>query len=167
MCEVVSLGQNDGGVARADPSGRILWPAAAGIGVGLCALWAGCCAWDLSTIANNVNRDVAAISAGWPAGYSTGDEGTPADALQHCMGACEANQHPGSCKFSFLARMAVNSFETCQGTQFDTLSDLDNNAIGFSIKGDCRTGCLERLRAGALLCASSTPTTVFFCPRLP
>ena len=157
----------DSPLIRIDPSGKF-WPyVIGGAAVAAAVTISACCLADMAKIRFNTNKIIDGIHAKWPPGYSTQGEGTPYDALQHCIGACEANQHPGSCGSSAVARAGVNYFETYQGQQFDTQSDLANNASGFAITGDCTTGCLKALKEHNLLCTPNPDGVTFACPSPP
>ena len=149
-----------------DPSGNSPW---FWIGIacfaGLVALGAYlmCCGWDLNQIRGETDERVDDILSGWPPGYSTDGEGTPYDALQHCIGACEANQNPGSCGSSAIVRCLINNNEDDDTNEGK--SDLKNNKAGYGITGDCKAGCLALLNAGKLSCFSTTG--LFSCPPLP
>ena len=135
---------------RTDPNGRGWQFPAAGGGVLLLGFLAICCVKHVTEIAAATNKKVEQIQAGWPPGYSTLAEGSPADAMQHCIGACEAYQNPGPCLSSSFVRRSIDGNENPNTN--DGASDLKNNQIGYGITGDCQKGCLAALKAGKLSC---------------
>jgi hypothetical protein len=122
-----------------------------------------CCIKHITEIVVETNDKVTTIQAGWPPGYSTLGEGTPADAIQHCIGACEANQHPGACLSSRFVRNRIDAQE--DPSTNDGASDLKNNQSGYGITGDCQAGCLAALKAGTLSCFNENG--LFLCPPPP
>ena len=138
-------------VNHVDPDGRVI----------LQSVWAACCAKHLTGIGVQANQRVIAIMNTWPSTYSTGGEGTPVDAIQHCLGACMASQNPGICTGPG-ARAAINARDKGEP------NDLENNKIGFGISGDCESGCLEALRNGKLTCGGTSPKDPAYpCPPPP
>jgi hypothetical protein len=98
---------------------------------------------------------VVKTCSAWPTEYCNWpSEADPGDALQHCIGACNANQHPGPCCFSSVARQLVNLIDVGK-TDDDSKNDLKNNDVGFAVKGDCTEGCLQALKDGKLWCEST------------
>jgi RHS repeat-associated protein len=153
---------------QVDPHGQL--PRVVVVGGGLViiggAVWSLCCLAHMGEIATQANGIVANVMGAWPPGYSTTAEGTPADALQHCIGACMANQNPGaSCLWSSaLVRRGIDAMEN--GGTPDDRNDLANNAVGYGITGNCRTGCLSALQSGRLSCFT-TQRGLFRCPPPP
>lgn len=144
-----------------DPDGCswIIW---GGIGVIAGGVWAICCISHMGDIANQANQTVRGIMSGWPPGYSTGAEGTPADAMQHCIGACVANQNPGACLISAIVRAGINASDSREP------NDQANDQTGFGIAGDCAAGCNQALQNGQLTCGGTSPTDPSFpCPPPP
>ena len=122
-------------------------------------VWSLCCLAHMGDIGNQANQTVKGIMDGWPSGYSTGAEGTPADAMQHCIGACMANQHPGACAFSFIVRAGIKASDKGEP------NDQANDQIAFGITGDCVAGCKQALQKGQLTCGGTSPTVPSFpCP---
>jgi RHS repeat-associated protein len=148
-------------ISYVDPDGQFHWsiPVVGGILVG--GAWAICCELHMGEIARDANAIVSGVMTGWPPGYSTGAEGTPADALQHCIGACMANQDPGICTAP-IARAGINWSDRGEP------NDLANNGVGFGITGDCQANCLQALRDGRLTCGGTSATDPSYpCPAPP
>ncbi len=91
-------------------------------------------------------------------------EGSTADALRHCIGACMANQHPGACISSRYVRSRIQARENGQGLNHQM--DRANNQTGFGITGDCVQGCINALRNGGLQCFGQGDTQTSPC-RMP
>ena len=85
-----------------------------------------CCIKHLLNIREKTNDDITQIWTSWPYGYDTGDEGGPSDALQHCIGSCRANQHPGFCLSSAAVRTAINWLDY-QSDAPDRLNCIDDD----------------------------------------
>jgi RHS repeat-associated protein len=142
----------------ADTSGlAIQWTVPAAVLLLLGAAWAVCCAAHMGEIATRANEIVNGITANTGSnGYWGGNEGSPADALQHCIGACMANQNPGACLSSAFVRTGINQSDKNEP------NDLNNNDVGFGISGDCQSGCLTALREGRLTCGGTSPSVPAF-----
>ena len=152
----------NGPTHQVDTDGRISMAVWVTIGVGAAGtIWALLCADTMLDRINQANTAVAAVAAGWTAGYSTTAEGTPMDALQHCIGTCMAIQRPGCCPRFLIRSQRARADRNEPG-------DLANNAVGFAMTGDCRAGCVAALAAGGLTCGGTTPTDPTFpCPAPP
>jgi RHS repeat-associated protein len=94
-------------------------------------------------------------------------QGTPQDALKHCIAACEVTKHPGVCRSANRAYVILQGRE---GTDPLSQGDMLNNQAGFDVGrggGDCRTGCQQALRDGLLFGVNQQDGTVFRFPRQP
>ena len=86
--------------------------------------------------------------------YEDGDigvEGTIADAMQHCVGACALMQNKGPCCFDWVIKRGLKDYEKGK-TDPAAIQDLKNNQIGIAIAGDCLSGCISKLKAHRLYC---------------
>jgi hypothetical protein len=91
-------------------------------------------------------------------------EGSNADALRHCIGACMANHNPGPCLSRSFVRARIQARENASGLNHDM--DRANNVIGFGIAGDCVKGCTQALEKGRLSCFNPGDTKLSPC-KLP
>lgn len=90
-------------------------------------------------------------------------EGSNADALRHCIGACMAVQNPGACPPPLVPYMLQRRE---RGPGLNHQMDRTNNRTGVGILGDCVQGCTEALRSGQLSCFQQGDTVLSPC-RLP
>ena len=87
-----------------------------------------CCYEFLVRTRNETNKTVTAIASGWPPPNNSTAEGTPADALQHCIGACEAIRNlPGCCIGHAFLHFLLNKLEDPNTN--DGKSDIKNNKV--------------------------------------
>ncbi len=159
-------------INRIDPNGRVSLPVV--IGVGGVVVVAACTDAILCRMHMNDIREQATVAAndimeGLDPRYNRerdgpDREGSPADALRHCIGACMANQHPGACLSSAFVRYRIQRRD--RGPGLGHAMDRANNEAGFSFSGDCRQSCINAARAGRLQCFNPGDTRLSPC-RLP
>jgi RHS repeat-associated protein len=158
-----------------DPSGNVpVWVWVGGGVIALVCIDLAACYGSMMSIYSETNDTVREIMDQWPEDYKgspradgMSQEGWPGDALQHCIGACEANQHPGPCVLSWFVRRQLTKKEQDESKKnpIDSKADLANNRVGFGITGDCKAGCLQALEDGRLTCSNAEGT--FPCPSPP
>ena len=149
-------------IGKFDTDGRGLGPVvgiAGGIGLGVAGVY-GACWLHLDHIQDQANAAVGAEMRKLDPNYdpiSDGPkiEGTPADALRHCIGACLANQKPCFCFGRNKTQALIQGREDYTGPT-DLAHDMDraNNTIAFGIplNSDCVKTCVDALKNGGLNC---------------
>ena len=143
-------------ISKIDADGRVpVVPILIGVGVccAIAAVDAAACALHMNNIRNEAteaaNTQMEALYPNYDPDRDGPDhEGTNADALRHCIGACRANQNPGACLCSAFVRNRIQHREDGPGLGHEM--DRFNNTVGFGITGDCVAGCVAALRAGQL-----------------
>jgi len=84
------------------------------------------------------------------AGFGYGADGSKHDALTHCIASCEIHHQ------SFLGRCNKDwdSSEIGPAQQGDkpSILDLINNEAGRTVRGDCASGCTQKLDDNELWC---------------
>lgn len=93
-------------------------------------------------------------------GQMHSDEGSIADMLTHCVGACEVAKGEAVCKAAGIdARKYLQDREN-GGVRGGDRMDMENNSIGFAIADsgqDCRQGCLKAFADGTLWTVDRNP----------
>lgn len=93
-------------------------------------------------------------------GMMHGDEGSPADMLTHCVGACEIAKKEGLCLIAGIdIRSRVQQRERDLNRGADRM-DYENNRIGFAIADagmDCKQGCVQAFKQGRLWTIDRNP----------
>ncbi|RYG47901.1 hypothetical protein EON79_06085, partial [bacterium] len=87
------------------------------------------------------------------------------NALRHCVGACEATERCGS---TCAKNIRLHEFPGGLGNPKDTICDLKNNGVGFSLagkggSGNCEASCREALNKKKL-CVTPKPRGIFILP---
>ena len=130
--------------------------------VGLCT-WAFACHNHMNNIREATNRRIDEIMNDLIPNYDPDRqgpdvEGTIADALRHCIGACTASQNPGICGSRGFVRRKIQERED-ERPGIGSDMDRANNTVGFNVSGDCAQGCLVALGAGMLNCIAGGQLT--------
>lgn len=129
------------------------------VGVGVAAVYGAC--WEhLDGIRDQANADVSKEMKELDPNYDPNTdgpnrEGSVADALRHCIGACLANQKPCSCLGRNKTQSLIQGREDYTGPK-NLAHDMDraNNTVGFGIglQSDCVKSCVDALNNGGLSC---------------
>ena len=146
-------------ISKIDPDGRnpiVVGGIIVGVGVGLgyCIDNLSCRARVAAALINGESEADRVAPDGSTHRGATAVEGGDADALTHCIAACNLGNHPYPC---FGADGALNRLQAREtgndiGTQIDRLNNEVGIGIGVSLgKGEnCTTECLNALRRGLL-----------------
>ena len=120
--------------------------------------WA-CGCWSMAHDEANKAEEWANAAIGEP-GLMHGNEGSPADMLTHCVGACEIAKKEGLCLIAGIdIRRQVQQREHNLNRGGDRM-DYENNRIGFAIADagmDCKQGCVQAFSQGWLWTADRNP----------
>jgi len=153
----------NGPSGHVDPLGEFVvnpWLAAAVVaGIGGCT--AVLCAMNVSSLAAPVVplATSTAVTLYGPSAASSAVVGSPADALKHCILACDVTQHASRVCLG-LGYQVVVAYEVLTGSGREKQMDDANNAVGHGIRsGNCRDACVAKLMAGLLTCLNPTGPT--------
>ena len=146
-------------ISKIDPDGRnpiVVGGIIVGVGVGLgyCIDNLSCRARVAAALINGESEADRVAPDGSTHRGATAVEGGDADALTHCIAACNLGNHPYPCfgADGVLNRLQARETGNDIGTQIDRLNNEVGIGIGVSLgKGEnCTTECLNALRRGLL-----------------